>query len=79
MDDERTKRLLITLGVSIAIILLLKTLLLRTGNQVKALKDKKAVAEKSQGAPVQPQPVPVAAESQAAPAAPPPAPASGVN
>ncbi len=81
MDEERIKRLLKILAVSIIVILLLKTLLLRTAHQVKSVKDKKAVAEKSQGVPAatQSQPVPVTAESQPVPVAPTPVPASGVN
>jgi hypothetical protein len=50
MDDPRIKRLAITLGVSILIILLFKMMLLRTATQVGTAANK-AAAEKRHGTP----------------------------
>lgn len=65
--EESIKRLRNILIVSIIVILVLKALLLRTGNQVKAIQNKKAVAGQTVAAPA-----PVSAPVPAAPA-------SGVN
>lgn len=67
--EESIKRLRNILIVSIIVILVLKALLLRTGNQVKAIQNKKAVAGQTVAAPA----------SVSAPVPAVPAPVSGVN
>jgi len=70
MDETRIKRLAITLGVSIVIILVFKTMLLKTANQVSSAANR-AAAEKRHSAAPGPE-----AGNSAAPAT---GPASGVN